>query len=267
MVDESRVASGVWDEAIVMVERFRWFGIGVLCCLGVAACTPAPGDHPEEDCAVLDVIEMPPKAHLTDRNDVQIPTARSLGLSEPLMDRISPIPDELVALSSIEGLVLLPMKSSRPWVVPRMADRLAQLVQRFQERLARYGLPAYPIVVSSALRSRGEQDVLRTTNRNASRDSAHFRGTTVDLHYDHWSVPNRFKRAMDRVTGPLRGMPLVWRVPATWDQSQAERRRAQQCVNRNLKSHLRAVLAEMRAEGLLWALEETRQPVFHITTR
>lgn len=234
--------------------------------LGVG-CSTQPKPNAARDCAAFKEAGLPQPAFLGDANRVQIPTARRIGLSSPLESRRSPIPEQMVALKSIRGLRLRSMPSSRPWVVAPMAERLTDLVQRFHARLEKAGVPPYPLTVSSALRSLEEQRDLRTTNSNATQNSAHVYGTTIDIHYQDWGLRPRGWGHINKGFDLMRGKPVVWRLSQAWETSQHEREEALMCTHEALKTHLAATLAEMRAENLLWALEERAQPVFHITVR
>lgn len=246
--------------AMVRVHTF-------VCAVVLGACGSEPGSDPESDCVAMLAAPIPAPVVLHDLNTAQLSSARALGIPEPLESRRSAVPAGMVPLAMIAGIRLLPMSHSRPWVVPVMAERLEELRDRFHARLATLGLPAYPLVVSSALRSRGEQADLRTVNGNASRDSAHFFGTTVDLHYGQWLTTGRVDRALDAAARRLQGRVLVWRIADARASHRESRSQTHDCVNNGLKSHLGAVLGEMRTAGSLWALEEKRQPVFHITAR
>ncbi len=193
---------------------------------------------------------------LDDKNGVQIPTARALGLAAPLADRsalegqLPQLPDgrSLQRLEQDETLRIATLTHSVPYLTPDAVALVQEVGARFQRRLAAHGLPSYRITISSALRTQADQEALRQKNGNASARSAHFYGTTVDFSYGQWERPL-----------PPQLLWLLGRLGLA--------DRFADCHQPALRPLLRAVLAELRAEGAAWVLEERQQRCFHTTVR
>jgi len=192
---------------------------------------------------------------LVDRNDTQLPAARALGLTEPLEDRtgLEPTPTlpdgrALVGLQDNDHYWVAHLTHSVPWVTPEVPQMLDEIGRRFWAELDSRGLGRHRFCITSALRTVHDQDDLRATNANASRDSAHFYGTTVDISYVYWQSSR----------------PVV---DSTVIRITRQRSTIEECRETVLREAMKQVLVEMRSEGWLWGLEEIHQPCFHITAR
>lgn len=178
-------------------------------------------------------------ANFPDIQDTQIVAARQWGIP-PVKNRANAEQrmGELVFVGSSPYYVIDPkMQSSIPYLVPRAADMLTRIATAFLDSLALKGIPAHKIVVSSVLRT--EEDVERLLNRNwnASSESCHRYGTTIDIAYNRYHTvcpPGEVRRAVR---------------------------------NDSLKWVLGEVLRDMRNEGRCYVKHEVKQGCFHITTR
>ena len=165
----------------------------------------------------------------------------------------------LVPLVDTEFYQVRILEHSKPFVLPALRDRLAEVGRRFQAELARSGLPPYRFAVSSALRTADLQEALGVSNRNAtSGTSSHEYGASADIVYTRYSLL------------PTPGDSL--RVPISDPESaRAQRLYAQWAddlagaYDDRLFGALARVLDAMQREGRLLVLLEDEQPVFHVT--
>ncbi|HSU16089.1 DUF5715 family protein [Longimicrobium sp.] len=185
-----------------------------------------------------------------DVNAGQIATARSLGIQPSTTAGIEQLEraGRLVALGdSTVGWVLRDMDHSVPFVVPDARAMLDELGRRFQARLARLGLPAYRMKVTSALRTDESQAELRKINSYASRIvSAHEFGTTIDVSHERFAVP----------------AAIGGRAPELEAEMLEEVGKAHAKV---LQAELGRAILEMRGEHALHVMMENMQPVYHMT--
>jgi hypothetical protein len=143
-----------------------------------------------------------------------------------------------------------------PYVTPDMATLLDLIGARFQAKLAESGLPPYQFLITSATRTRHDQQRLRRRNGNAAATSSHMFGTTVDLHYiqfylssDHLEIPDERQLAPGILSDRLNE---AYSAMAETHQQQ-------------LKAILGRVLTGLQVEGKVLVIYERMQPVFHIT--
>ena len=112
---------------------------------------------------------------------------------------------------------------------------LEEIGQNFQDSLRAKGVGSYKIVVTSVLRSDDDVKRLRRVNVNATQNSAHRYGTTIDIGY------YRFER-----TDNL----YPYEIP-----------------KEQLRNILAEVLRDMKAKGKMYIKYEVKQGCFHITVR
>lgn len=192
---------------------------------------------------------------LRDVNAVQIARARKLGV--PRGAAVEPLAasGKLVKLADTTAFwIVRDLKYSVPYVTPAAEAMLADLSQRFHERLDSLGLPRYRLDITSVMRTPEKQSALRKANSNASRvESAHEFGTTVDIAYRRYAPP-----ISDSILGvPLDAETRLWGDSLLVDTG---RKRAAE-----MQAILGRVLREMQSEGLLMVRMEKRQTVYHIT--
>ena len=128
--------------------------------------------------------------------------------------------------------------SSIPYLVPRAAVLLQDIGQAFFDSLYVKGIPLHRPIVTSVLRSEADVVKLRRHNGNATENSCHLYGTTIDICY------NRFE-TVENPNGPAR---------------RAVR-------NDSLKYVLSEVLRDMREQGRCYIKYEVKQGCFHMTVR
>lgn len=196
-------------------------------------------------------------------NDAQLVAARRLGIGantpRSSLDHLA-AEGRMARLDDSTGhWVVRKLDHSSPYLTGDAAAALREIAQRFQRALARAGLPAYRLEVTSALRSAEDQAALRRTNANAAAgESTHQYGTTFDVAYSAFAPP------VEPVIQP--SIPeaawlephLAW-VAGKLAETVAARR------SRELMAILGNVLLEMQGEGKIMVTLERLQPVYHMT--
>ena len=172
-----------------------------------------------------------------DLNDVQLATARRLGISrvQNRQDAQRHM-DDLVYIGDNPFYTVENLTQSVPYLIPRAAILLNEIARAFNDSLCTKGQPSYKLIVTSVLRTQDDVKKLRRVNCNASENSCHMHGTTFDISY------NRFIRVLDG--GKSR---VEWVTPA--------------------KSILAEVLDDQRKMGTCYVKYEYKQACFHITAR
>jgi hypothetical protein len=130
------------------------------------------------------------------------------------------------------------MTSSIPYLVPRAQVLLHDISRAFLDSLAIKGIPLHKIIVSSVLRTEEDVAKLRQHNGNASEQSCHRFGTTIDICY------NRFQTVSNPDEEPRRAVR-----------------------SDSLKWVLSEVLRDFREANRCYIKYEVKQGCFHITTR
>ena len=168
-----------------------------------------------------------------DMNDVQLESARKIGF-EPLANRDQKPSKRVRTLESCEYYKLDQLTHSVPILVPEAAKLLEDIGRDFADSLKRrFDIEGVCPIVTSATRTEDDVRKLRRSgNVNASKNSCHFYGTTIDLAY------NRFYKH----TG----------VTATIESAM-------------MKQMLAEVLKNLRDQGRCHVKYEYKQACFHIT--
>ena len=176
-----------------------------------------------------------------DAQDVQIVSANKWGVS-PVRNReeAEGRKSELVYVGSNPYYFIEPLYWSIPYLVPRAAVLLQDIGSNFLDSLQVKGLPAHKIIITSVLRTKEEVERMRRYNGNATENSCHMYGTTVDIAY------NRFLRVEDEDR------------PYSKQNTVADVR---------LKQILSEVLDDLRRQGRCWVKYEVKQGCFHLTVR
>lgn len=179
------------------------------------------------------------KAAFPDNNDVQLTAAHRWGV-RPVRNRedAEVRKNELVYIDCSPYYYIDPLHSSIPYLVPRAAILLQDIGQAFFDSLQVKGVPLHRIIVTSVLRTQEDVAKLRRHNCNATENSCHLYGTTIDICY------NRYKTVEDP-DGPSR----------------------RQVRNDSLKFILSEVLNDMRQRNRCFVKYEVKQGCFHMTVR
>lgn len=174
-----------------------------------------------------------------DSQSVQIQAAMKYGVKAVKDDKDAESrKNELVYIGSSPWYHVDRLSSSSPYLVPRAAVLLQDIGRAFFDSLDAKGVPLHKIITTSVLRTKKSVEKLRTRNGNATENSCHLYGTTVDICY------NRYKTVQDP-KGPKR----------------------REVTNDTLKWILCEVLRDMREQGRCYVKYEKKQGCFHLTTR
>lgn len=165
----------------------------------------------------------------------------------------------LVPLIDNQYYIVRVLEHSKPFVLPRLRDRLDEIGERFQSALAEAGLPPYRITVSSALRTSDLQRALGETNRNAAAGrSSHEYGASADIIYSRYALwPSEADSLVVPFADPA--LPTTRRMATRWADDLAG------AYDDRLFGVLARVLGAMQDEEKLLVLLENEQPVFHVT--
>ena len=176
---------------------------------------------------------------LNDKNDEQNLHARVNGLKNIYISNESFIADSaklvsehvLVRLNSNLLYHVKELTHSYPYTTPEMADLLNTIGTHFYEKLKEKNLGYYRFLIASALRTNEMQQDLTSRNRNASTQSAHLYGTTIDITYKEFY--NVHSKALEQ--------------------------------NYLVGEALRETMLDLREQCLLLVVRERRQAVYHFT--
>lgn len=200
------------------------------------------------------------------RNADHVARARTLGVP-PVARRADALAQArargLVELRDGPYYAVARLTYSVPFVTLDAAAALDSIGVRFQAHLARHGLPPYRFVVTSVLRTQEDQARLRGVNVNAARGtSSHEFGTTFDLHYRRFVYGGDARAEVAEALGPL---PYAF----LYDEFARELEAHYADLGRRYLSRIGAALGraliELENEGVLLALRERQQPVYHVT--
>ena len=172
-----------------------------------------------------------------DMNDVQLVAAKRYGV-KPVRNRAEAEHrmKELVYVGSDPYFHVDPLNTSIPYLVPRAAVLVHDIGRAFFDSLYVKGIPLHKIIVTSVTRTKDDIARLQRGNGNATENSCHLYGTTVDICY------NRYK-TVEPEDGPSR---------------RAVR-------NDSLKWVLSEVLRDFRQSGRCYVKYEVKQGCFHLT--
>ena len=172
------------------------------------------------------------RSEFPDSQSVQIVAAQKWGV-RPVKNRedAEHRKKELVYIGESPYYHVDRLSSSIPYLVPRAALMLRDIGEAFYDSLYAKGLPLHQLIVTSVLRSMDDVAKLQRHNPNATEQSCHLYGTTVDICY------NRYQ-------------PLTREVR-----------------NDTLKWVLSEVLRDKRKEGRCYIKYEVKQGCFHMTVR
>ena len=177
-----------------------------------------------------------------DSQSLQIEAAEKYGI-RPVQNRMEA--EKLVRQRKLVNICHSPFYSiddlthSIPYLVPRAQHLLNTICLNFIDSCHVKGLPIHLPIVTSVLRTTDDVASLQKRNKNATTNSCHCYGTTVDIAY------NKF-------------MPMT----GTYE-SRAELLR----WNEPMKMVLSEVLNDLRMEGKCYVKYERKQGCFHLTCR
>lgn len=178
----------------------------------------------------------------SDLNEVQLAAARQNGLKHAIANR-----EEAEKLVEEGGMVfvgasplffLKDLDHSIPYLVPKAHRLLNRISLNFMDSLKSKKIPVHKLVVTSVLRTRSDINSLKRTNVNATTQSCHEYGTTIDIAY------NNFQEMEEDPMEIHNGVRAA-----------------------NMKRALGEVLRDLRYEGRCYVKHEMKQGCFHITVR
>jgi len=146
---------------------------------------------------------------------------------------------KLADMSHSPFYVVDSLTHSTPYLVPKAQQLLNTIAVNFIDSLVSKGMPPHAIFVTSVLRTVDDVSNLKRRNRNATENSCHCYGTTIDISY------NKFI--------PITGQSTAYAHPSLWDD--------------DMKFALAEVLADLRAAGKCYVKYERWQACFHLTVR
>jgi len=177
-----------------------------------------------------------------DLNDVQIIAAQKNGITpvknrEEAQELIKS--HALVNISNSPFYVLDDLTHSMPYLVPKAQQLLNTICLNFIDSLQMKGIAPHLPMVTSVLRTTDDVKSLQKGNGNATTNSCHCYGTTVDISYNRF-VP---------ITGEYNpSIPLT-----RW--------------NENMKQVLSEVLDDLRQKEKCYVKYEMKQGCYHLTVR
>jgi len=155
---------------------------------------------------------------------------------------------------------------SRPYLTPSAAAALDSIVIRFRAVAGGAGLPAFRFTVSSLWRSAEDQEALTRVNVNAARDrSSHEYATTFDLPYLRYTYAGPGRTAPPTPSADLPGFVRSFIRGVFQRRTAARFDRLIEEDPAPLAALLGRTLIALEDDGVVVALRETRQPVYHVT--
>lgn len=202
-------------------------------------------------------------------NDEHAAAARALGI-EPVLRR-----QRLVRVARDSGLVQIDATPRYRLLdaeysvyigthgVRRALDSLSAL---FWADLDALRLPGFRFTVSSMLRSAEDQAAVQGVNINAARGtSSHEHGTTFDITYRRFGYRGGPEPELARLPKGL--APIVRGQTRNYllEQRETSYRRMASRHTEELSALLGRALIRLENDGVLLALHEQQQPVYHVT--
>ena len=179
------------------------------------------------------------KRSFNDLNEEQLAAAKRWGI-RPIESRedAKHLGKKLVEIKTCEAYKVDSLTHSIPYLVPKAAKLLKEIGENFQDSLSHKGINPNQIIVTSILRTQGDQKRLRRGNRNATENSAHAYATTFDISH------KRFQKLEDP-----KGYPTEDANPV------------------HLKMVLSEVLRDLKKAQKCLVKYELKQGCFHITVQ
>ena len=110
----------------------------------------------------------------------------------------------LVRIGTNEHYVVDELTHSVPWLVPKAATLLDDIGRAFQDSLYRRGYNRHHrIIVTSVTRTRDDVKRLSRHNVNATENSCHCYGTTIDITYNRYDKPDERTASDDKLRSLL----------------------------------------------------------------
>ena len=128
-------------------------------------------------------------ATFADLQETQLQAAMKNGVREVITrDNVEGL--GMVRIATNEHYMVDELTHSVPWLVPKAATLLDDIGRAFQDSLYRRGYNRHHrIIVTSVTRTRDDVQRLSRQNVNATENSCHCYGTTVDITYVRYDKP------------------------------------------------------------------------------
>ena len=169
-----------------------------------------------------------------DLQETQIAAAMKNGLKGPVTrQQLADGMDGMVRIDDCDRYALDPLTHSAPYLVPKAATFLDNLGKAFQDSLYNRGYNRnHRFIVTSVTRTQDDVQRLSRQNANATENSCHLYGTTVDISYVRFSKPD------DHVADDIKLKELL--MQAVYDQQRAGRvyvkyERKQSCLHMTVR--------------------------------
>ena len=131
-----------------------------------------------------------------DLNDVQLEAAQKNGLKKNITAAEAENNKQLVKIEDCDYYTIEKLTHSIPYLVPKAAKLVEDIGKAFQDSLYNRGYHSnHKITVTSVLRTEDNVKQLQKVNVNATENSCHCYGTTVDISYFTFQTPKRGKAA------------------------------------------------------------------------
>lgn len=231
-----------------VVKRYYLPLLLVALLLGVVIAVSEPGSAitPKESTASTGAYAVKPlerpyryigsfRRDFDDLNPIQLEAAQAIGITpartrEELLERKG-----LVRLTESPYLKIDRLTHSEPLLVPEAAELVREIAAAFHRQLEVDDQPLYRLVVTSVTRTAEDMKDLRQRNGNASPNSTHCYGTTLDI---SWQRYDKVDPTDPRTIEP-----------------------------EELKHLFARVLRDFHQAGRCYIKHERRQACFHITAR
>lgn len=131
-----------------------------------------------------------------DLNDTQLTAAKKNGLKKNISAAEAETNKQLVKIEDCDYYTIEKLTHSIPYLVPKAARLVEDIGKAFQDSLYNRGYHSdHKITITSVLRTEETVKELRKVNVNASENSCHCYGTTVDISYFTFQTPQKGKAA------------------------------------------------------------------------
>ena len=177
-----------------------------------------------------------------DLNDVQLASAQANGI-QPVKDKEEALKyvrqHKLVDISHSPYYLVDELTHSMPYLVPKAQHLVNTICLNFIDSLQMKGIMPHLPIITSVMRTTDDVKKLQKGNGNATTNSCHCYGTTVDISY------NRFM--------PISGTHVPTAQLTRW--------------NYNMKQILSEVLFDLREQQKCYVKYEVKQGCYHLTVR
>lgn len=173
------------------------------------------------------------KKQFNDLNPVHLTAAKKYGLKKVPENRDEVVADKLEEVSDCKYYIVDELTHSVPYLTKSGKLLLDEIGKNFADSLEAKGILPCRFKVTSILRTQEDVKRLRKSgNVNASANSAHCHGTTIDIAWASWDTPTKHN--------------------ASWDQ---------------LRGVMAEVLRDLQKDDRCYVKYEAKESCFHITSR